>query len=120
MGEVRMKTITNTLFMFAALISNILFGLPVFLWGLYKYQIGDYVYTVAIGLDQLGGSLIYNKVNWTVSGYTHYMSERYGGKYTKFKRLINWLFADQHHCKEAYYWDLHMDAEREKQYEGRK
>lgn len=88
------------------------------MWGIYKYKAKEYIYTIAIGIDQLGGSILYNKINWTVSGWTYVLARRAErGKekdiYLEFEGFINFLFRDPLHCKNAYKWELKVNAQSE-------
>ena len=59
-----------------------------------------YWMSVAVGLDQVGGSLLYGTEDWTVSSWTYYeCSNR--GKYCFFMKFIDWIFGDGH-CKRSY------------------
>lgn len=85
-----------------------------FIIGLFRFPFKEYLYTISIGLDQLGGSLFYNKMNWTVSGYTGYLVDIENKKqYKILYDLINFLFQDKNHCTNAYKWDLEYDARKE-------
>ncbi|MDX8384559.1 MAG: hypothetical protein R8M45_10795, partial [Ghiorsea sp.] len=39
-----------------------------------KQDIADLWWAIAIGIDQLGGSIIYGEPDWTVSSRTHYIA----------------------------------------------
>lgn len=87
---------------------------PVFIWGLFVYKKDNYFFKIAMGLDQLGGSILFNKINWTVSVYTGYLVYiKKDKKWEWFAKLINFLFQDSKHCKKAYYWDLNYNAKYE-------
>ena len=77
-----------------------------------RKDFGKYLWAIAIGIDQLGGSVLYGKMNWTVSGYTHYLATRGNVWAERFERFIDAIFG-QGHCEEAYVWDLNYDAGRE-------
>ena len=67
----------------------------------FKESLSDYFRTIAIGLDQLGGSLIYSQEDWTISSYTYYLSQK-GNKYAYFfMQFINFFFGKEH-CKKSY------------------
>lgn len=105
-------------FLVFAILSLATLSLPAFIWGIYKFKVKEYVLNIALGIDQLGGSILYNKTNWTVSGWTYVLARRSEkGKrakvYLSFEKFINFLFQDQKHCYNAYLWDLRVDAEYE-------
>ena len=108
-----MKTLKAFGMFIFALIAMLFLWLFVFVYGLFKFKWKDYFFTIAIGIDQLGGSFIYNKKNWTISGYTGYLVTKGNQKAKKFSRFINWLFQDDEHCAKALVWDLEIDARSE-------
>ena len=65
-------------------------------------SVKDYFYTLAIGLDQLGGSLIYGLEDWTISSVAYYDATTYK-RNIWFMNLINFLFNDKQHCMKSYY-----------------
>jgi hypothetical protein len=66
-----------------------------------KENLSKYWLTVAIGFDQLGGSILYGEENWTVSSWTYLLSTN-GNKYAlRFMRFIDLLFG-QNHCLQSF------------------
>jgi hypothetical protein len=64
-------------------------------------NISDYFKTVALGFDQVGGSIIYGKEDWTVSSWTYYL-HRLGNIYaTCFMKVIDFFFGELH-CEESF------------------
>ena len=58
-------------------------------------------WVTAIGLDQLGGSILYNKPDWTISSRTYWLRSQ-GNQYAAwFERFIN-LFFGKNHCENSY------------------
>lgn len=58
-------------------------------------------FAVAIGLDQLGGSIIYLEPDWTVSSRTYFLRVS-GNKYAAvFENVINNIFGDKH-CENSF------------------
>ena len=58
-------------------------------------------WSVAIGLDQLGGSILYCEPDWTVSSRTYWLRSK-GNRYAAwFEKFINVLFGESH-CEESY------------------
>lgn len=62
------------------------------------------------GINQAGGSVLYEQENFTISAWS-YKSSLEGNKFAKFmKVLINMLFFWQKdHCKNAYIWEVKND-----------
>lgn len=75
-------------------------------------RLSKYLKTVAIGLDQLGGSILYEKEDWTVSSYTYFLAKRnqMQGRYYYFMKFIDTFFG-KNHCRNAYIWELEKHAE---------
>jgi len=61
----------------------------------------EYLFNLAIGLDQFGGSYLYGKPDWTVSSYTHYLSINGSYSATKFQAVIDFVFGENH-CRNSY------------------
>jgi len=58
-------------------------------------------WNVAIGLDQLGGSILYLEPDWTVSSRTYWLRVK-GNKYALyFEKFIN-VFFGKGHCEISY------------------
>lgn len=67
-----------------------------------KESISDYLYVVAIGFDQAGGSILYGQEDWTVSSWTYYLS-RCGNTYALyFRKFIDLIFGVDH-CKNSFF-----------------
>ena len=60
----------------------------------------DYWLQVAIGIDQLGGSILYNEEDWTISSYTYFLCIVYR-KYCWFMRFIDFWFG-KGHCENSF------------------
>jgi len=60
----------------------------------------NYLLQVAIGIDQLGGSILYNEEDYTVSSYT-FMLCKYHKKGCWFMDFINFFFG-KGHCERAF------------------
>ena len=70
----------------------------------------DLWFTIAIGLDQLGGSIIYAEPDWTVSSCTGFYAMK-GNKYALvFERFIDLLFG-KGHCRASYKRELVFNKE---------
>jgi len=63
----------------------------------------EYLFNIAIGIDQLGGSILYNQPDWTVSSWTYYQSNRHKEHYY-FMKLIDLLFGKDH-CRKSYVYE---------------
>ena len=60
-----------------------------------KDRLSRYFYNIAIGLDQLGGCLLYNQVDWTISSWTYIQSQKHKEHYY-FMRFIDFFFGKDH------------------------
>ncbi len=55
----------------------------------------------AIGLDQLGGAILYGEPDWTISSRTHWLARR-GNRWARmFERVIDMFFGPGH-CARSY------------------
>ena len=72
----------------------------------------DYLLNVAIGIDQLGGSILYNEQDWTISSYTCFLckTER---RFCRFEKFINFFFG-KGHCERSFI-DEKKEIEKEAQ-----
>lgn len=93
------------LMLLAAVIMAVL-GLPVFIAQTVRHLImrkslSILWWTTAIGIDQLGGSILYGEPDWTISSRTYWLRTK-GNRFARsFERVIN-LFLGQNHCKNSY------------------
>ena len=55
----------------------------------------------AIGLDQLGGAILYGEPDWTISSRTYWLARRGNRWAQRFERLIDCLFGTDH-CARSY------------------
>jgi len=67
-----------------------------------RRKLPEYWRTVAIGMDQVGGSIIYGTEDWTISSWTHWLCKSRGGRFCRFERLIDSIFGPGH-CARS--WD---------------
>ncbi len=90
-----------------ALLSPIVFVANIARKALLGHSIADYFHTIAVGLDQLGGSVIYAQEDWTISSYTYYLC-RYKANRAAcvFRGLIDLIFG-RGHCERSYKKELH-------------
>jgi len=97
------------LMLIAALIMLVL-GLPLLLGQAVRYLImrkplSDLWWATAIGLDQLGGSILYGEPDWTVSSRTYWLARKGKGKVNRyafyFEQFINFFFG-KNHCENSY------------------
>jgi hypothetical protein len=61
----------------------------------------DYFFTIAIGFDQAGGSILYGQEDWTVSSWTYRLSAKGNRNAYYFMRVIDFIF-DHEHCKNSF------------------
>lgn len=104
-----MRTLKSIFFVLIAFILLIILGPIAFIANLiFRKNKADYLFNIAIGIDQLGGSILYNQPDWTVSGWTYHQFNKTGHlEYYIFMRLIDFFFGKDH-CKEAYYNELSL------------
>jgi len=87
--------------MIVAMVFVSVFTLPVLIVGsLFRKDRKRYWRTVAIGFDQVGGSLLYGTEDWTISSWSYYECA-YRGKRCWFVKFIDKIFGDEH-CKKSY------------------
>jgi len=67
-------------------------------------ELSTFFRSVALGLDQLGGSILYNAPDWTVSSMTYVYAQKGYRLAEWFDAFIN-FFAGRDHCKLAYEWE---------------
>ena len=69
----------------------------------------EYIKVASIGLDQAGGSILYEQENFTVSSFTYFLCAKKNNPYACwFMKFIDLLFGKDH-CKNAYYWEIEND-----------
>jgi len=96
---------TFALMLVAAFIMLVL-GLPLLLGQAVRHIImgkplSELWWATAIGLDQLGGSILYGEPDWTVSSRTYWLRAR-GNRYAfYFEQFINFFFG-KNHCENSY------------------
>lgn len=67
-------------------------------------SIRDYFFTIAIGFDQAGGSILYGQEDWTISSWTYILSKRGNMFAQRFMAFINFIFG-KNHCEKSYLWE---------------
>jgi len=92
-------------------IAPIVFIVKLFYKFLTGQDIASYLHTISIGLDQLGGSVLYEQEDWTISSYTYFLCTQGNKLACKFEKFIN-FFAGKEHCKHSFYKEKH-DFEKE-------
>lgn len=73
-------------------------------------EFSDYMFSIAIGLDQLGGSLLYGKPDWTVSSYTHFLAINGSRGAYRFRSFIDFFFGENH-CRDSYLREIALHRE---------
>lgn len=67
-----------------------------------RESIKDYFFTIAIGFDQAGGSILYGQEDWTVSSWTYYLYRNNDDPDAKrFMLFVDWFFGTDH-CKNSF------------------
>ena len=104
-----MKISKAFILMVIAFILVVLLSPFVFIIGLFIYRknLADYFYTIAIGLDQLGGSILYNEEDWTVSSWTYYLCQQDNKYACWFMKFIDFIFGEKH-CKRAFNNEINL------------
>jgi len=111
---VKIRKITKGIFLFLlAYLLVCIFSPLVFIYNIiYKLikreDIISYIETSAIGFDQAGGSVLYQKENFTISSYTYFLC-KYRNKHCKFMNFINFFFG-KNHCMNSYIWETSKDT----------
>jgi len=103
--KVRTKFFRNSFLLIFAWVVVTLLSPFIFFINVFRFynKLSRYLWTISIGLDQLGGSILYNEEDWTVSSYTYYLCE-YKHEFCWFMKFINFLFGKDH-CKNSYEWE---------------
>ena len=74
-----------------------------------KDKLTDILFTMAIGFDQAGGSVLYEQENFTVSSYTYYLCTKQH-RLCWFMKFIDLIFGKDH-CKKSYEWEVKNDLD---------
>ncbi len=100
--------VRNFILMIIALILVILFSPIVFIINvILRENKSKYFKSIAIGLDQLGGSILYSQPDWTVSSWTYYRCKN-GYKFCCwFMKFIDFIFGKEH-CKKSFYKEINL------------
>lgn len=69
-----------------------------------REDISDYFFTIAIGFDQAGGSILYGQEDWTVSSWTYVLAYRENKEAQRFMKIIDFIFG-KNHCEKSYLWE---------------
>lgn len=67
-------------------------------------SIRDYFFTIAVGFDQAGGSILYGQEDWTVSSWTYVLAYRENKEAQRFMKIIDFIFG-KNHCEKSYLWE---------------
>ncbi len=92
------------------IVAVLLFALiaPVaFIYGLFVHNLKRYFFIIAIGIDQLGGSILYMQPDWTISSWTWIRASQ-GSKYHKYFMNIIDFFFGENHCAKAYIKEMQI------------
>jgi hypothetical protein len=104
-----MKTLKSASLLLIAIALILILGLPVFIYrAISAKDKSNYLYSVAYGIDQLGGSILYTQPSFTVSSYTHLLSVMGSTAARRFAALIDFFFGKEH-CKDAYHNEVRRD-----------
>ena len=61
----------------------------------------DYFFTIAVGFDQVGGSILYGQEDWTISSWTYILSYRGSKSAQVFMKVIDSIFSELH-CQNSF------------------
>lgn len=81
-----------------------------------KKPLAPYCKTVAVGIDQMLGAIMYKTEDWTISAYTHWLASKGQTGAIAFEKVID-FFAypfQRNHCETAYkreYEELGMNPD---------
>jgi len=81
----------------------------------FHFPCSRYWKTIAIGIDQFGGSVLYGQENLTVSSYTHFLCMTGNKAACVFEKFINFFFGKDH-CKKAFEWEVLNDSQELKRF----
>ncbi len=95
-----MRKLHNLFLLIVAIILFVPTAPIVFLVNSIRWFKRDYWLIVAIGIDQLGGSILYGEEDWTISSYTHFLCFKYG-RFCWLEKFINFWFGEGH-CERSY------------------
>ena len=90
-----------------ALILFIIIAPFAFIWGLFAHDLKRYFKVISIGIDQMGGSILYMQPDWTVSSWTWIRASQ-GSKYHKYFMNIIDFFFGENHCAKAYIKEMQI------------
>lgn len=74
-----------------------------------RENISDYFFTIAIGFDQAGGSILYKQEDWTVSSWTYNLCRCGNKNACAFMKFIDLIFGKDH-CKNSYEWESQLQT----------
>ncbi len=100
-----METLLKNLFLFIFATACVFMGMFIVPWvrifSKTKEESENYFLKLAVNMDYVGGTLLYDTDAKTVSAVTGKRSYE-EARFTRFERFINWLFSDDKHCYDAY------------------
>lgn len=90
------------LLLLAVVVASILyFPLFIIMCFVYIKSLPTYFKAVAVGVDQLGGSILYKQPDWTVSSWTYIRAQQSSLPHIIFMKFIDLLFGKDH-CYNSY------------------
>lgn len=69
-----------------------------------KEKLSEYFLSVAVGFDQVGGSILYGQEDWTVSSWTYRLHATGNKSATIFMKFIDFFFGEDH-CEDSFIWE---------------
>jgi hypothetical protein len=102
-----MSTFELFLSVILGVITTAIIGIPAFLFSCFnnRNRLSEYLYDVAISIDELGGTLLYGTRDKTVSHMTGFYSLKGNLSAIIFSKIIDFLFG-KNHCVDVYNRDI--------------
>lgn len=69
-----------------------------------KESISEYFKVIAIGFDQVGGSILYGQEDWTVSSWTYWLEIKGNREARYFRKFIDFFFGGDH-CENSFIYE---------------
>lgn len=107
-----MSILKQVWFLLVAIILFLPIAPIIFVVNMIRWIRKGYLLNVAVGIDQLGGCILYNEQDWTISSYTHFLCTAFG-KFCRFEKFIDFWFG-KGHCRKSF-----LDEKKEIEWEAK-
>lgn len=96
----------NFILMILAMVLVSVLALPVLILNIArkifrKEELKKYFLSVAVGFDQVGGSILYGQEDWTVSSWTYRLEMKGNREAGYFRKFIDFFFGYEH-CENSF------------------